>query len=240
MRKSLGSQMPSGHVGRLFSLENKPLQLAADESIDPVLKGRIKVIQRRKGYRFSEDPLHLCKFVRAMPKARGIDLGTGCGIIALVLVKEQKVGRMVGLELQESLAALAQRNVALNGLMGRIEVRVGDVRRVGELFPPESFDLAVSNPPYRELGRGRLSQSPERRVAKHEETYSLNDLVRAANHLLRPQGVFAFCHLEERWGEIQGVLGRTSLEIRRKESIQGPKGKATGLMLVEAVRVKEK
>ena len=214
------------------------MQLAADESIDLVLKDRIKVIQKTRGYRFSEDSLRLCEFVRPMPKARGIDLGTGCGIIALVLTKEEKAGQMVGLEIQQSLAELARRNVALNGLKGRIEVLMGDMRKVDELFPPESFDLVVSNPPYREMGRGRLSPSAEKRVAKHEWACSAEDVVRAAEYLLRPQGIFAFCQLEERWSEIRRLLDQAHLRVLRKESILGPLQKPKGLVLVEAVRVR--
>jgi tRNA1Val (adenine37-N6)-methyltransferase len=216
------------------------LQLAAEESIDLVLKGRIKVIQRREGYRFSEDSLHLCQFIGKRSKARGIDLGTGCGIIAMVLVKERKVGHMVGLEIQENLAALAKRNVLLNELKGKVEVRVGDIRRVREFFPGESFDLAVSNPPYYELRRGRLSPSTEKRMAKHEWACSLEDVVKGAAYLLAPKGVFGFCHREERWGEIRRMIEQVHLKVSRKESILSPRRKPTGLMLVEAVRGKGK
>lgn len=215
------------------------MQLGANESLDLVLDGRVKIIQRRRGYRFSEDALHLCQFVRPMPGARGIDLGTGCGIIAIALVEEGKVGWMVGLEFQRGLAAFAQRNVALNGLEGRVEVIVGDIRRVQELFGPQSFDLVVSNPPYREIGRGRLSPHREKRMAKHEWVCSLRDLVKAAGHLLAPEGTFAFCHLEQRWPQIQRLLEQIPLEVSRKESVLGSMRKPTGLMLVEAVRIGE-
>jgi tRNA1Val (adenine37-N6)-methyltransferase len=221
-------------------VERKLLQLAADETLDVVLAGRVKIIQRREGYRLTEDALHLCKFITRMPEARGIDLGTGCGIIAIVLVKEKKVVQIVGLEVQESLAELARRNVVLNDLGERVEVRTGDIRRVAEVFPPGSFDLVVSNPPYRELGRGRLSPSPERRVAKQEWACSLEDLVKAAVYLMAPKGVFSFCHLEERWVEIRRLLDHVHLRVSRKESILGQLRKPTGLMLVEAERVKGK
>lgn len=224
--------------GGFFAPEEKPLQSGADGNVDLVLDGRVKIIQRQRGYRFTEDALHLCQFVRAMPEARGIDLGTGCGIIAIVLAKEGKAKGMVGLELQRRLAALARRNVTLNGLEEQVMVKVGDIRRVGELFEPQSFGLVVSNPPYRELGRGRLSPSPERRVAKHEWACSLEDVVKAAGYLLAPEGVFAFCHLEERWGEIGDKLRGGGFKIRRKELILGSDRKPTGLLMVEAVRKK--
>ena len=195
-----------------------------------------KIIQGRRGYRFAEDALHLCQFVQAMPEARGIDLGTGCGIIAIVLTKEGKVKEMVGLEIQKSLACLAKRNVDVNGLQDQVEVKVGDICRVPELFAPGSFDLVVCNPPYRALGRGRLSPTVEKRIAKHEWACSLEDVVRATRYLLDPKGVFAFCHLDERWHQIEESLRKAGFQIRRRERILGPKGKPTGGLLVEGAR----
>lgn len=212
------------------------MQSSADESVNLVLDGRVKIIQGRRGYRFAEDAVHLCQFVQAMPEARGIDLGTGCGIIAIVLTKEGKVKEMVGLELQKSLAALAKRNVALNGLQEQVEVKMGDIRRVSELFAQGNFDLVVCNPPYRELGRGRLSPTMEKRIAKHEWACSLEDVVMAARYLLAPEGVFAFCHLSDRWNQIQESLRKEGFQIHRKENIVGPGGKRSGLIMVEAIK----
>ncbi len=143
---------------------------------------------------------------------------------------------MVGLELQEELASLAERNVVLNGLQQLVEIKMADIRRVRELFGPGSFQLVVSNPPYREIGRGRLNPSLEKRIARHEWACTLEDLVKAADYLLAPDGVFAFCHLERRWPEIQSGLKHFRMEVYRKETIYGPGGKSTGLLLVEAVR----
>lgn len=212
------------------------MQSGADETVDLVLDGRVKIIQRRRGYRFTEDALHLCQFVRTMPEARGIDLGTGCGIIAMVLSMEGKVKEMVGLEIQKSLANRAKRNVDVNGLQEKVKVKVGDIRRVQELFAPGSFDLVVCNPPYGELGRGRLSPTVERRIAKHEWACSLEDVVRATGYLLAPEGVFAFCHLEERWHQIRESLRKVGLQIRRRENVVGPGGKRSGLIMVEAIK----
>jgi tRNA1Val (adenine37-N6)-methyltransferase len=210
----------------------KPLQYSADETLDVLLGGKVKLIQRRDGYRISEDALRLCRFVRPMPGVVGIDLGTGSGIVAIALVKEEKAAGMVGLEIQEDLAGLAERNVRLNGLRRCVEIRHGDIRRVEELFDPQEAKLVISNPPYLELGRGRPSPSAEKNIAKHERSCSLQDLVGAADYLLAPGGVFAFCHLVERWEEIEGVLRGFGFGIRRREDV----GK---LVLVEGVKRRE-
>jgi tRNA1Val (adenine37-N6)-methyltransferase len=162
-----------------------------------------------------------------MPGAIGIDLGAGCGIVALVLTLKDKVKTMVAIELQRSLGDFARRNTVLNGLNSRIEVIRGDIRKVEELFPPKSFGLAVSNPPYRAAGRGRVSPSSEKSIARHEQQCSLDDLIRAAAYLLKPEGVLAFCQLRERWQEIAEALERHGLEVVRRED-------AGAMALVEA------
>ncbi len=212
------------------------MQRRDDNTLDAILDGRVKILQRRRGYRCNQDTLHLCQFVRAMPEARGIDLGTGSGVIAIVLVREGKIGGMVGLELQRSLVALAERNVVLNRLVGRVEVVWGDIRRVRELFVEQSFQLVVSNPPYRELGSGRFSPCREKMAAKHEQTCTLQDLIEAARYLVAPTGVFCFCHLRTRWTQIQRLLLESGMEVRRKQVILGPHERPTGSLMVEAIK----
>jgi tRNA1Val (adenine37-N6)-methyltransferase len=215
--------------------------------MDVLLDGRVKIVQRRDGYRVNEDSIRLCRFVRSLPEAAGIDLGAGCGLVAIVLALEKKVKSMVALELQESLATLARRNVVLNGLGGHhelgrtanrepvcrvevddvarsgpealIEVVQGDIRMVEKMFQPHSFALAVSNPPYREVGRGRLSPSAEKIIARHEKTCSLEDLVRAAAYLLKPQGIFTFCQLVERWETIAETLADNGFVVSRRDDV---------------------
>jgi len=223
------------------------LQCGANETLDVLLYGRVKIIQRRDGYRVNEDSLRLCEFVGPMPKTVGIDLGAGCGIVAIVLVLEGKVKSMVALELQERLVQLARRNVALNGFGGRpkggreeserpgrqndagskessrqgerIEVIRGDIRQIEKLLEPHSFGLAVSNPPYRGVERSRPSPSVEKNIARQEQRCSLPDLVWAAAYLLKPEGLFVFCQLKERWEEIAEILAANNFSVSRREIV---------------------
>lgn len=205
--------------GPLVPFEGPDLQCGAKETFDVLLNGRVRIIQPRDGYRVNQDSLRLCQFVRPIPEAKGIDLGAGCGIMAIVLVLEEKVKTMMALELQEKLAAFARQNATLNGLDGRIEVVRGDMRRVEKLFKPHSFGLAVSNPPYRVIGSGRPSPSVEKNIARQEQWCSLEDLVRAAAYLLKANGIFTFCQLKERWGEIEKVLAAHDFHITRREAM---------------------
>jgi tRNA1Val (adenine37-N6)-methyltransferase len=167
---------------------------------------------------------------------------------------------MVALELQESLADLARRNILLNGLGGgreaggadlkgfrgygkgsrtaisrsgaQAEIIQGDIRNVEEMFEPNSFGLVVSNPPYRPTGQGRLSPSMEKAIARHERLCSLQDLVKAAAYLLKPEGFFTFCQLGERMREIADTLRRYGFRITRRKD-------AGVLLLIEAKNDRE-
>ncbi|NTV81851.1 MAG: methyltransferase, partial [Candidatus Aminicenantes bacterium] len=135
-----------------------------DETLDTFYHGRVRVLQKKKGYRFSVDAPLLADFIRTGADDEALDLGTGSGIISLLLsVKPLK--RITALEIQPGLADLARRNVEINGLRGRIEVVGGDLRTYE---PGRKFDLIFSNPPYIRKAMGFLSRSTEKSAAKHE------------------------------------------------------------------------
>ncbi|MFQ5542646.1 MAG: tRNA1(Val) (adenine(37)-N6)-methyltransferase, partial [Candidatus Binatia bacterium] len=159
-----------------------------DETLDTLFRGRLVVIQAKRGYRFSLDAVLLAKFVDIKGKERIMDLGAGGGVIALILAALNPSVQVVGLEIQERMVHRALRSVALNHLNGRVEIVLGDVRSVGQSFPPHKFDLAVSNPPYRRLKSGRGNPDPERYVARHEVEASLQDFLDGGSYLLRRGG----------------------------------------------------
>lgn len=159
----------------------------AGETLDAV--GDLRILQRRGGYRFSVDPLLLARFAcDGGPALRGpaIDLGTGSGIVPLLLARRGISS--VGLELQPALFELAARNVRLNRREGQITVVQGDLRRVRSLFPRGHFQHVLCNPPYHRPERGHKSPIPEKALARHELTCTLGDVAGAARHLLAPRG----------------------------------------------------
>src|SRR5262245_53489747 len=126
--------------------------------------------QAPHGYRFALDAFLLADFVPATTTDLLIDLGTGCGVVALLLARRLPQVRLVGLELQRSLAILAQQNVVCNSLEHRVAIVQGDIRQVPALFPAGIFGTVVCNPPYRAVGNGRLNPNPEKAIARHELT----------------------------------------------------------------------
>lgn len=154
---------------------------------DALFNGKLIIYQEKKGYRFSLDAVLLAGFTRVERRDRVMDLGTGCGVVPLILAYRNRGREFVGLEIQPELAALARRNVEANHFSDRIQIIETDFRTVHESFPPESFDLVVSNPPYRRLRTGRVNPDRQRAIARHELSASAEDAFAAAKHLL-PQG----------------------------------------------------
>ena len=153
-------------------------------SRDTLFEGGLVCRQQKKGYRFSLDAVLLAGLTRVGPEDRVMDLGTGCGVVPLILAYRGRGAEKVGVELQPELAALARRNVEENGFSRSIRIEEMDFRRVKEVFPGGSFDVVTSNPPYRKVETGRVSSNPQRAVARHEIESSVEDVFAAADWLL--------------------------------------------------------
>ncbi len=150
--------------------------------------------QRPGGYRFSLEAFLLADFVPASALGPMLDLGTGCGVVALFLARRFPTVGIVGLELQRSLLAMARRNVDDNHLQQRIGLVQADIRQLTSLLPAGVFRTVVCNPPYRVVGSGRLNPNPEKAVARHELTLTLAQLIRACRHVLAPRGVLVLVY----------------------------------------------
>lgn len=145
----------------------------------------------------------LAGLTRIGPRERVIDLGTGCGVVPLVFAYRRKEGpRIVGIEIQPELARLARKNVDENGLGNLVDIQEMDFREVPSRFAPESFDLVVSNPPYRKPGTGRVNPNRQKAVARHELSATLPDVFSAAHHLLRRGGRIGLIYPASRTGHL--------------------------------------
>jgi tRNA1Val (adenine37-N6)-methyltransferase len=196
----------------------------------------IKVYQNKDGYRFSVDALLLSSFVDVRHARKIIDLGSGSGIIGLLLARKYGGAEVSLLELQESLCRLGEKNIALNGLEGRVSVTRADIKNIPGLLPPISFDVAVSNPPFRKQKSGRLSVGEEKAVARHEIRLRLSDLAEAASHLLKAKGRFFMIFHPERTLELVDTLRQNRLEPKRMRFVHNDAGAPSKIILVEAVK----
>lgn len=149
------------------------------------------VFQDKKGYRFSLDAVLLAGLTRVSPEDRVADLGTGCAVVLLILAYRGRGRELVGLEIQPELANLAAKNVEANHLTDRVRVLEVDFREAAVHFEPGSFNVVMSNPPYRRLRSGRINPHPQRALARHELKASVADVFIAGKHLLPRGGALA-------------------------------------------------
>ena len=193
----------------------------------------IKVQQNKYGYRFSVDALLLASFVERPAVKKVADFGAGSGIIGLLLAGRCPGAKIFLIELQESLARLAEENIVLNQLQKRVEVIRTDIKA---LSPDNTFDLVVSNPPYRRLKSGMINPRDEKAIARHEILLPLEDLIRGAAALLKHHGRFCIIHLPERLAEVTAVMKNNDLEIKRLRCVHSRAASDASMLLIEAIK----
>ena len=181
------------------------------ETLDTFYHGRIRVLQNKKGYRFSVDAPLLADFIRTRAADEALELGTGSGVISLLL-SVKPFRRIVALEIQEGLADLARRNVEINGLGDRVEVVQADLRIYD---PGRRFDLIFSNPPYIREATGFLSRSEEKSAAKHELHGDIGDFLEKTAIWLEPEGRACFIYPEKRRVDFARAADRHGFRILR-------------------------
>ncbi len=203
------------------------------ETIDSLYSEGIKLIQAKDGYRFSLDPVLLAYFVTLRDGEDVLDLGTGCGVLPLLLARRDPGLRAVGWERQPQMVDRALRGVGLSGMSQRISVVEADLRDHRELVAAESFSLVVTNPPYRAMTSGRIAPGDERAAARHELAGGLNDFLVAASWCLKGGGRFAIVYLAERLSELLVGMTGVGIEPKRLRMVHSRAGKSARMVLVE-------
>lgn len=212
------------------------IELKDGERLDDLQCNGLRIIQNEKLFCFGMDAVLLTGFTRVKEGERVLDLGTGTGIIPLLLSAKTKGEHFTGLEISNSSADMARRSVRLNGLEQRIEIIQGDIKEAGELFAPASFDVVTSNPPYMIGQHGLINSDLEKAAARHEILCTLEDVVRAAARLVRSGGRFCLIHRPFRLAEIIRVLSRYRLEPKRMRLVYPYTDREPNMVLIESVR----
>lgn len=200
---------------------------------------------QRNGYRIIQDPNRFCfgmdavllsGFATAKKGDRVLDLGTGTGIIPILMEAKTEASHLTALEIQQESADMARRSVALNGLGDKITVVTGDIREAGELFSKSSFEVITSNPPYMIGQHGLVNPHSEKAIARHEILCTLEDVIKNAAVLLVPGGHFYMVHRPFRLAEIMTTLTAYRLEPKRMRLVYPYVDKEPNMVLIEAVR----
>jgi len=209
----------------------------SDVTQDELKRFGLILLQPKQGYRFSLDPLLLCDFVDAGQETSIVDLGTGSGVLALVLARMALQARVTAFEQDEATASLARQNAGLNGLAERVTVLHEDVLQVRRHLPVSSCDLVVSNPPYRKQGRGRLNPHPGKLTARHETTATLADFLAAAKYLVKPvTGRICLVYHPDRFVELMAEAVAQKLAVVRLRMVHGLPDAPAKVFLVELVK----
>ena len=206
-------------------------------TLDELKQFDLQLFQPRHGYRYSLDPLLLTRFCAQPPSGgRIIDLGAGCGIISLLLARMNPAVSVVAVENNPEMAALVERNIQHNDLAGRVSLHVGDVVDLCNTFPVSSFDLVVSNPPFRTARSGKISPHTGRDTARHETTAGLADFLAAAKYLVKPTGRICFIQLPSRLPEFMSLASEMKLSLLRLRMIHSNAGSPATMFMAELAK----
>ena len=212
------------------------IDLKEDERLDDLQRNGYQIIQKKGGFCFGMDAVLLSGFAQVKPGEQALDLGTGTGIIPILLSAKTEGKHFTGLEIQEEMASMAGRSVVLNHLEGKIDIVRGDIKEASQLFGLASFDVITSNPPYMNDAHGLKNPDLPKAIARHEVLCTLEDVVREAARLLKLGGRFYMVHRPYRLVEIITALTAHKLEPKRMKLVHPFADREANMVLIEAVR----
>lgn len=212
------------------------IKLKEYERIDDLHRNGYQIIQKENGFCFGMDAVLLSGFAAVKPGERVADLGTGTGIIPILLEAKTEGEHFTGLEIQTAMAEMAGRSVALNHLEAKITIVEGNIKEAGRIFGGASFDVVTTNPPYMNDSHGLKNPDLPKAIARHEVLCTLEDVVRESAKLLRPGGRLYMVHRPHRLIEIISELTKYKLEPKRMKLVHPFVDKEANMVLIEAVR----
>lgn len=207
-----------------------------NERIDDLQRNNYKIIQDPERFCFGMDAVLLSGFAKAKEGDRVIDLGTGTGIIPILMEAKTKASDFTGLEIQPESADMAQRSVELNHLENKIRIVTGDIKEASSLFGAATFDVVTSNPPYMTEHHGITNEKSPKAIARHELLCTLEDVISQAARLLRPGGSFYMVHRPFRLVDIMVLMREYHLEPKRMKLVYPYIDKEPNMVLIEGLR----
>ena len=212
------------------------IKLYPDERLDELQRCGFKIIQNPKKFCFGMDAVLLSGFARARTGEKVLDIGTGTGIIPILMAAKTKGRHFTGLEIQHASAGMAIRSVVYTHLEERISIVEGDIREAGKLFDPASFDVVTSNPPYMVANHGLVNPDSAKMIARHEICCTLEDIAQQTAKLLKNGGRFYMVHRPFRLAEIFCTLVKYDLEPKRMRLVYPYVDKEPNMVLIEALK----
>lgn len=207
-----------------------------EERIDDLQLKGLKIIQNPKWFCFGIDAVLLSDFARVKKKDKIVDLGTGTGIIPLLMYGRYEPAKITGVEIQNDVAQMAKRSIKLNELEDRIEIFIGDIKNCYEHIGLNCIDVVVSNPPYKKGDTGLISPDENKSISRSEILIKLDELILTASKLLKTGGKFYMIHRPERLKDIIVGLDKHNFTTKKIRFVHPKVNKSPNMMLIEAVK----
>lgn len=212
------------------------IDLLEHERIDELQRNGYRIIQNEKKFCFGMDAVLLSGFARARKQEQVLDLGTGTGIIPILMEAKTEGEHFSALEIQEDMAQMARRSVVLNGLQEKITVVTGDLKEASKIFGRASFDVVTCNPPYMNQNHGLKNPDEPKAIARHELLCTFEDVAREAAALLKSGGRFYLVHRPHRLTELFQTMRAFRLEPKRMKFVHPFQDQEANMVLIEAFR----
>ena len=212
------------------------MELRENERIDELHRNGYRIIQNAKKFCFGMDAVLLSGFASVKPGSRVLDMGTGTGIIPILLEAKTEGKHFTGLEIQPESAEMARRSVALNGLEDKIAIVSGDIKEASRIFGGASFDVVTCNPPYMEGNHGLKNPEDAKAIARHEVLCNLEDVIREAAAVLKPGGQLYMVHRPRRLVDIITLMTKYKIEPKRMKLVHPYVGEEANMVLIEGSR----
>lgn len=218
-------------------MEDIPIK--ENERIDDLQYKDLKIIQETDGFCFGIDSILLSDFAKNIKKnSKVADLGTGTGIIGLLLCKKTNLAEMTGIEIQEDVANMAERSIKLNNLEEKFRIINSNINEIfsKKLLEKNVFDVVVMNPPYKEVGTGEINENEKKLISRHEIKANLSDFIKTASGLLKDKGELYIVHKPERMPDIIQKLRENKIEPKELRVVYSNKNSEASLILIKAVK----
>lgn len=211
--------------------------LKPNERIDDLQLNSLKIIQRKDGFCFGIDSVLLSDFAKNIKNNSNVlDLGTGTGIIGILLTQKTKLKKIYGIEVQEEIADMAKRSVILNKLEDKMEIINSNIKDLEKHLKIDSFDAIVTNPPYKKSDSGKTNENEIKLISRHEVKADLSDFIKVSFKFLKDKGTLYMVHRPERLADIISEMKKNKMEPKRIRFVYSNEDSDAKLVLIEAVK----